>query len=73
MLVRLKGHFGMWTSRMHDDVQLRESAEATAVLRSQHTEAGLVNKRLTEQVAEICAGPMHGLAALPVHANQIGT
>ena len=51
-------------SSMHDDVQLRESAEATAVLRSQHTEAGLVNKRLTEQVAEICAGPMHGLAPL---------
>ena len=42
-------------SSMHDDVQLRESAEATAVLRSQHAEAGLVNKRLTEQVAEICA------------------
>ena len=40
----------------HGDVQLHESVQAAAVLRSQHAEAERSNTRLTEQVAEICGG-----------------
>ena len=56
-------------SSMHD-VQLYESIELADVLRSQHDESDRKNTQLTEQVAEICAGPM-GACGSHIRSSQL--